>query len=198
MDKPANTDLPIHPLIRERYSPRAFTDKAVAADDLTLLLEAARWAASCFNDQPWRFLVATREDPEAHATMLGCLVEFNQSWASAAPVLILCVAARNFETTGKENAHARHDLGLAMGNLSLQASALGLSLHMMAGIDREAARAAYGIPDDFDVVTGVALGYAGAADSLPDALAERERAPRTRKPLEELVFTGAWGQPRRA
>ncbi|MCA9659044.1 MAG: nitroreductase family protein [Myxococcales bacterium] len=198
MDKPANTDLPIHPLIRGRYSPRAFADKAVAAGDVTLLLEAARWAASCFNDQPWRFLVATRERPEGHAKMLGCLVESNQRWASAAPVLLLCVAARNFERSGKANAHARHDLGLAMGNLSLQAGALGLSLHIMAGIDREAARAAYGIPEDFDVVTGVAVGYAGAPDSLPAELAERERAPRSRKPLEELVFADAWGEPRRA
>ncbi|MEZ4382179.1 MAG: nitroreductase family protein [Nannocystaceae bacterium] len=198
MDKPANTDLPLHPLIRDRHSPRAFADAPVAAADLTLVFEAARWAASCFNDQPWRFIVATRDEPEAHAKIAACLFETNRAWASAAPVLMICAAKRTFSMNGNENAHARHDLGLAMGNMTLQAGALGLALHMMGGIDRDAAREAFAIPDDFDVVSGVALGYPGDPASLPAALAERERAPRSRKPLDELVFTDTWGAARRA
>jgi len=198
MENPANTELKLLDLLRSRYSPRAFADRPVDAGDLDLLFEAARWAPSCFNEQPWRFVVATREDPEAHATMSAGLVESNRLWASKAPVLLLCTTSSTFAKNGKQNALAEHDLGLAMGNLTAQATALGLSLHMMAGINRDLLRESYGIPEDVAIVCAAAVGYAGPAELLPEALADRERAPRLRKPQAELVFSGRWGTPRSA
>ena len=196
MENPANTELKLLELLRTRYSPRSFADRPVDAGDLDLLFEAARWAPSCFNEQPWRFIVATREDPEAHATLSAGLAPSNQLWASKAPVLLLCTTSSTFAKNGKPNALAEHDLGLAMGNLTAQATALGLSVHMMAGINRDQLRASFGIPEDVAIVCAAAVGYAGPADLLPEALAERERAPRVRKPQAELVFSGRWGSPR--
>ena len=194
MDKTAKTDFPIHELIAERWSPRAFDERAVSAETLGTLLEAARWAPSCFNEQPWSFIVATRDDAEEFDKLLGCLVEANRAWARNAPVLMLSVAARNFERNGKPNRHAVHDVGLAVGTLTLQATALGLGVHQMAGILPDHAKEVYRIPEEHEVVAGIAIGYRGDPGSLPDALRERELAARSRKPASEFTFRSMWGR----
>lgn len=193
--KTAVTDHPIHELIADRWSPRAFADTRVEAEALGSLFEAARWAASCFNEQPWRFLVASRDtDPDGHARLATCLMSGN-AWAARAPVLALSVAKRTFTRNDKPNRHAAHDVGLAVGNLSIQAQACGLVLHQMGGFDGEKARAELGIPDDHDPIAMIAIGYPGAADSLPDELAARERAPRERLPLRSILFGAGWEHP---
>ncbi len=193
--KAARTDYPVLDVIARRWSPRAFDERPVERKKLLQLLEAARWASSCFNEQPWRFFVATRDEPARYERLLACLNERNRTWAHLAPVLMLTVAKRTFARNGNPNRHAWHDVGLAMGNLLAQATALGLYAHQMAGILPDQARALLQIPDDYDVVTGVALGYLGDPERLPEDRQEAERKPRSRKPLGELVFGGAWGQP---
>lgn len=194
MDKSPDTRFPIHPLIAERWSPRAFADRAL--DDATLgsLLEAARWAPSCFNEQPWRFLVATRDDAEGFERLGSCLVEAN-GWAKSASVLMLSVARTTFERNDKENRHAWHDVGLAAENLVLQAQALGLATHQMAGFDAARAREVLGIPDGFEPVAMIAVGYRAEPESLPAKLAEREVAPRERRPLGAIAFGAGWETP---
>lgn len=185
----------LHELIRNRWSPRAFADKDVAAEDLASILDAGRWAASSYNEQPWRFIVATRQQPEAFEKLLGLLLPFNQAWAKAAPVLILIVAKKSFSHNQQPNRHALHDAGAALANMFLQATALGLHGHGMAGFDSERAKTELEIPEDYEPAAFVALGYAGSPDSLPEGLREREMAPRQRKPLSELTFGSRWGVP---
>jgi nitroreductase len=180
-------------LIRRRWSPRAFADKDVSADDLKKLFEAARWAASSFNEQPWRFLVGRRGD-ETYKKIFGALVEFNQSWAKSAPVLVLSVAKKTFSANGQPNRYGLHDTGAATTLLSLQATANGLHTHSMAGFDAEQARASFAIPSDYDIGAVTALGYFGDPESLPDQMQKTEVAPRQRKPLEEFVFSD-WDKP---
>lgn len=194
MQKPAPTDHPIHELLRLRWSPRAFDPRAVEREKLLSLLEAARWAASSYNEQPWSFLLATKEKPDEFARLLDCLGEFNQSWAKSAPLLMLSVAQRDFARNQKPNRHALHDVGLATAQLVIQAQALGLSAHQMAGFDTAKARAAFDIPASHEPVAVIALGYAGDPETLPDDLRERERAARERKPLTAFVFQGKWGR----
>ncbi|MCA9473335.1 MAG: nitroreductase family protein [Nitrospirales bacterium] len=194
MSKTAKTQFPIHPLLQERWSPRAFSEALVEETKLQSLLEAARWAASCFNEQPWNFLIATKRQQAEYDRMLSCLAEANQIWAKQAPVLMLTVAKLRFAHNGKPNPHAYHDIGLAVGNLVVQATALGLAVHQMAGIFPDKARSTYGIPEHYEAVTGVAIGYIGDPHSLPDALRERELAERTRNPVSTFAFQGSWGQ----
>lgn len=196
MDKTAETYSPVHPLIAERWSPRAFKDRPVEPEKLASLLEAARWAASCFNEQPWSFLVATREDEDEFERIAACLVEAN-SWARKAGVLMLSVASTTFARNGKPNRHGMHDLGLAVGNLSLQAQAEGLSVHQMAGFDAERARTTLSLPPDVEPMAVIAIGYRGSPESLPAELAAREREPRKRKALDTFVFGAGWGKPYR-
>jgi nitroreductase len=195
MDKPALNDHPIHDLLRKRWSPRAFANRPVEGEKLLSLLEAARWAPSSFNEQPWAFIFATHEQPAEYARVLSCLVEFNQSWAKAAPVLLLGVAHLVFERNQQPNRHAAYDLGAAAANLTFQATAMGLFVHQMAGILPEKARAEFHIPEGWDVMTGIAVGYPGDTNSLPDELRKRETSPRTRKPLASFMFTGDWATP---
>jgi nitroreductase len=177
-------------IILKRWSPRAFSDKPVSSADLTKIFTAAAWAASSFNEQPWRFLVGKKGD-ETYAKIFDSLAEFNQGWAGSAPVLILSVGKRTFTHSGQPNAHALHDTGAASANFSLEATALGLHTHGMAGFDRDKARASFGIPEDFEVGAVWALGYLGDPTVLPDPMKAMETAPRTRKPLSEFVFS-AW------
>lgn len=179
--------------IQNRRSLRSFADKPVSPETLEVLFEAARWAASCFNEQPWRFIYATRENPEEFECLAACLAGFNPNWANKAPVLIVTLAAKHFAANGKPNRHAQHDVGLAMGNLSLQAVSLGLTVHEMAGFDAAKVVADLGVPEEFEPVTMAAVGYPGTPDQLSDALREKELAPRSRKPLAELVFRGTFG-----
>ncbi|MBD2570110.1 nitroreductase family protein [Anabaena lutea] len=191
-EKLAPTQYPVHELIRSRWSPRAYSNQPVEQDKLRSILEAARWAPSSYNHQPWRFIVATKDDPTEYNRLLSVLVEFNQGWAKNAPVLILAVAKLHFDD-GKVNRHAFHDVGLALENLAIQATALGLSVHQIAGFDVDKARKEYQIPDEYDPATALTVGYPGDPQILTDGLRERELALRVRKPLQEFVFSGEWG-----
>jgi len=195
MDKIADTDHPVHDLVARRWSPRAFESRAVPADDLRAVLEAARWAPSCFNEQPWRFLVARRDDVDAFETMLSCLGESNRVWARNAGALVLTVARETFTHNDAPNAHAWHDVGLASAQLTLEATARGLAVHPMAGIVRDRIREVYAVPDGHAPVTAMAIGYPGSPDALPEALRKREVAPRARRPQPEFVYSGTWGTP---
>jgi len=195
MEKIAETQVPIHELIRRRWSPRAFSDLPVEPDKLLSLFEAARWAASASNEQPWAFLVASQQDSKNYEGMLSVLVDFNRGWAHKAPVLILTLAHIKFEKDGRPNRHAFYDLGQAAANLTLQATALGLTTRQMAGFNAEAARERLAVPEGWEPVSVIALGYPGDPDSLTEKLRQREIAPRQRKPLESFVFSGAWGHP---
>ncbi|BAY99724.1 nitroreductase [Tolypothrix tenuis PCC 7101] len=190
--KLAPTEYPVHDFIRSRWSPRAFSDRAVEPEKLLSLLEAARWAPSSFNHQPWSFIVATKEDATEYNRLFSTLVEFNQGWAKNAPVLILAIAKIRTDD-GKTNRHAFHDVGLAIENLILQATSLGLFAHQIGGFNADTAREIYQIPADYEPATVLTIGYPGDPQNLPDGLRDRELAPRTRKPLSEFVFTGQWG-----
>jgi nitroreductase len=193
-NKNATPAHPIHELIAERWSPYAYAERPVAADVLRSLFEAARWAPSSYNEQPWSYIVATREEPAEFERVLACLVEGNQAWARAAPVLAIGCASLLFALNGKPNAAAAHDLGLASGNLCLEATARGLFVHQMIGILPEKARTVFNVPDGVQPLTGIAIGYAADPNTMPDKLKERDLAPRKRKAVTEFVFGGAWGK----
>ncbi|HEX7619555.1 MAG TPA: nitroreductase family protein [Verrucomicrobiae bacterium] len=193
--KKAVTDYPIQHALSDRWSPYGFEDRPVSEADLRSLFEAARWAASSYNEQPWNYLVATREDPREFERLLGCLVEANQAWAKAAPVLVLGVVSLRSAKNNQANRAAVHDLGLAAGNLSVEATARGLSVHQMIGILPDKAREVYQIPAHYEAWTALAIGYKADPATLPEALKERDLAPRQRRPLGKFVFTGQWGQP---
>lgn len=180
-------------VILQRWSPRAFSAKPISRHDLRKIFEAARWAASSYNEQPWRFLVGHKGD-STYQKIFDSLVEFNQSWAGSAPVLILSAASKNFAHNGAPNNYAVHDTGAATAYLSLQAAALGLHTHSMAGFHPDRARAAFDIPDSYHIGAVTALGRLGDVDDLPEGLLERELAPRVRKPLHEIVLSH-WGHP---
>lgn len=191
--KNATPDHPIHELITQRWSPYAFADRPVLDADLRSLFEAARWSASSYNEQPWRYIVATKADPERFAKLLSCLVEGNRGWATAAPVLALGCTSLNFTMNGKPNAAAQHDLALASSSLTFEATARGLFVHQMIGILPDEARKVYHIPEGFLPLTGLAIGYAADPATLPEKLRERETTPRKRKEISEFVFSGQWG-----
>ncbi|MCA9665155.1 MAG: nitroreductase family protein [Myxococcales bacterium] len=194
--KAARTSAPVHPLIAGRWSPRGF-DSERALDDETIrsLLEAARWAASSRNEQPWRFIVGRRGAGQAHARVLETLDQSNAQWAQQAPLLLVSVAKRGWSRDGSPNRHALHDVGLAVAQLTLQATALGLGAHQMAGFSPRRARELFAVPEDFEPVAVIAIGYRAALEALDDDLRQRELAQRTRKPLSELAFADRWGEP---
>lgn len=193
--KSAATDHPILKILAERWSPYGFDDRLVAEGDLRSLFEAARWAASSYNEQPWNYLVASRENAPEFGRLLTCLVAANQAWARSAPVLVLSVVSLRFAENKQDNRAAVHDLGLAAGNLVVEATARGLSVHQMIGILPEKARELYQIPEHFEAWTAMAIGYPADPAKLPEALRQRELTPRQRKRLSKFVFTGQWGQP---
>jgi nitroreductase len=195
--KQAKHDHPIHELITQRWSPYAFSDQDVSDQDLCSLFEAARWAASSYNEQPWSYIVAKKTDTEEFKQMLSCLVEANQAWAEAAPVLAIGCTRLVFERNGKPNAVAVHDLGLASANLTFEATSRGLSVHQMSGIVPEKAIELFGIPPQTIPVTALAIGYAAAPNELPAKYLERDLSPRPRKALAEFVFGSKWGTPTR-
>lgn len=197
MHKPAISQTPIHDIIANRWSPRAYdANKPVSQDQIISVLEAARWAPSCFGDQPWRFVVCDKTtNPDAWQQAYDCLVPGNQTWAQHAPVLLLIAANTLFGHNQKPNRWAPYDTGAATENLCLQATALGLFTHQMGGFDAAKAQAAFAIPEQYTLMAMVTLGYAAAADILPDDLRERELAERARKPLGELFFNGTWDKP---
>jgi nitroreductase len=186
-------DHPVHALITKRWSPYSFASRSVPDEDLRSLFEAARWAPSSYNEQPWNYIVAKKENPEEFQRLLSCLVEGNQVWAKAAPVLALGIAKLRFARDDQPNRAAIHDLGLAAGNLVVEATARGLSVHQMIGILPDKAREIYAIPEGYEPLTGIAIGYAGDPKALPEGLRDRDLTRRPRKPLKEFVFSQTWG-----
>jgi nitroreductase len=193
MHKPAATQYPVHELIRERWSPRAFSEKAVSPEILQSLFEAARWAPSSNNEQPWAFLVGTRGDGNTFRKILGTLVEFNQTWAKHAPVLAIAVSELAFAKNGHSNRNASYDTGAAVSQLTTEATSRGLFVHQMAGFDPHKGAETFAVPNGWEPIAAFAIGYAGDPQTLPESLRERELAPQTRKPLHEFVMSGQWG-----
>ncbi len=191
--KQATPAHPIHELIAGRWSPYAFADRPVSIDDLRSLFEAARWAASSYNEQPSSYIVATRQDAAEFERLLSCLVEGNQAWAKAAPVLAIGCTSLRFRLNGQPNAAAVHDLGLASAGLTLEATARGIYVHQMIGIVPDRVSELYAVPEGVQPTTGLAIGYVADPGTLPDNIRQRDLAPRTRRPVSEFVFTGKWG-----
>ena len=183
-------DSAIHPLLSQRRSPYHWDGaRNVSPDDLRALFEAARWTMSSYNEQPWRYIVGDRaRDPELWQRVLNVLVEGNQAWAKNVPVLVLGVFSKSFAYNGKDNKAAAHDLGAASASLTVEATARGLHVHQMIGLEPEKAHAEFGLDDDLEVFTALAIGYAAEDDG--SELAERDRRPRERKPLEDLILAG--------
>ena len=194
MKNPAPTDFPVHELIANRWSPRAFSEKEIAPADLRSLFEAARWAPSSNNEQPWAFLVATRNDPEEFSNALQPLVEFNANWAKHAYVLGYAVSELHFAKNNSPNRNAQYDTGSAMAMLSTEATSRGLMVHQMAGFDPDTAREVFDIPSGWDAIAAFAIGYPGDPASLPEPYRSRETSPRVRKPIRDFVMSGKWGQ----
>ncbi|WP_164104614.1 nitroreductase family protein [Candidatus Laterigemmans baculatus] len=189
----SETDHEVLPAIAERWSPYRFEPRVVEDAKVLRCLEAARWAASSYNDQPWSFMFARRQDGKAFETALSCLLEANQQWAQHAGVLLLTVIRTTFRRNGKPNRVALHDLGAAAAGMALQATAEGLQVHQMAGVNLSRVRQAYRVPEGHEPQTAIAIGYPGEARDADDPLASRDRQPRTRLPLSEQVFAGVWG-----
>ena len=195
--KVAKTQVPIHELVARRWSGRAFDrDRPLERVQLIALLEAARWAPSCYGDEPWRVIVWDRlQDESLWRKAFECLGEWNQRWVKNAPVLMLTVADSVFEKNGKPNRWGQHDTGAAGENLYLQAAALGLMAHPMGGFDADKARRVFAIPEQFAPMAMIAVGHPAPAEVLEGEYRELELAGRTRKPLGERFFEGGWGTP---
>jgi nitroreductase len=197
MTRRAPTDREILDVLAARHSSRAIdSDEPVDRETLATLLEAARWAPSSFNEQPWRYIIL--DEAEGLEAARACLSETNRAWAGNAPVLILSSVSLLLARNGRPNRHAAHDVGMANMALALQATHLGLALRMMAGFDFERAREAFGVPEGFEPLTLIAVGHSVPAETLPEPIQEKERAPRQRKALSEIVFDGHWGRPLRS
>ena len=201
MQKTAVTQQPINTLIANRWSARAFDpSKSVSHEQITALCEAARWAPSCFGDEPWRFIVCQKNNvlpTEDNSWQLAfdCLAASNQIWAKNASVLILVCAETLFGHNQTPNRWAQYDTGAAAENLCLQASGMGLMAHQMGGFIADVARETFKIPAQIIPMAMIAIGYEGNVDSLTDDLKTRELATRKRKPIGELFFTETWGKP---
>lgn len=195
MERPAVTDSPLIEPIRQRWSPYEFADHPVEPAKLRILFDAARWAANSFNEQPWRYIVATKDRPLEFETMLDCLTPGNQAWARFVPVLALSFMKKTFTYNRKPNRVALHDVGAASAHLTLQAEALGLKVHQMAGIEMGRIASVYRVPEEFEAVAGLAIGYPGHNPALPEEFRQRDRGQRSRKPFSEFVFSGSWENP---
>jgi nitroreductase len=197
LEKKAETSVPIHELLARRWSPRAYDPtRPVAAEQLKALLEAGRWAPSCNGDEPWRYLVWERNrDPLGWQKAFDCLTGSNQAWVRNAPLLMLSCAGSKFVHNDKPNRWAQHDTGMASLSIVLQAVALGLIAHQMAGFDADKARAAFRIPDDFTPMAMIAIGYQAEPATLPPDIKAKELAPRKRRPLRERFFGTEWAGP---
>lgn len=196
MEKKARTNYPINDLLVRRWSPRSFSPKIPGKEIVLSLFEAARWAPSCFNEQPWSFIFATKEDPDEFQALLDCLSPKNAKWASRAPVLVAAVASEKFASTGEKNPMALHDVGMAVENLLLEATSKGLFAHPTAGFDGDKVIRTYSVPEGHRPVVIVALGYSGETGDLPEDLREAETSQRDRKPIYEFTYRRTWGDNR--
>ena len=189
--KHAVTDIPVEPLLLTRWSPRAFSDRPVSDADITTIFTAGSWAASSYNEQPWRFILGRKtggQPNEAYTKIFNALLPMNQAWAKLAPVLYASFAKKTFTSNGKPNKVAPHDVGAASANMSLEATSLGLYTHGMGGFDADLLRASFGVPSDFEPIACWALGYLGDPANLPENFRLPEQSPRDRKPLSAFLF----------
>jgi len=196
-EKPARTSVPIHELIAYRWSGRAFdADKPVSRTQVIALLEAARWAPSCYGDEPWRYILWDRNRSEfSWQKAFDCLSTGNQIWAVNAPILLVALASRAFRDNGRPNRWGEYDTGAASENLCLQAAAMGLMAHQMGGFDPEQVRDSFSIPDPYRPMAMIAVGHPSRPEDLDSKLRERETAERRRRPLAETFFEDSWDTP---
>lgn len=197
IEKKAITQVPIHELLASRWSGRAFDpDRLLAHEQILALLEAARWAPSCFGDQPWRYVICDKQsNRQAWDTGLSCLSEGNQGWARNAPLLILSLADSQFMTRDSANRWGQHDTGAASENLCLQATAMGMMAHQMGGFDKDKAAEVFAVPDRYEPMAMIAVGYQLALEAIDEEQKERELKERARWPLGENFFDGTWDKP---
>lgn len=191
-DKIAETEYPVIDLVNNRWSPRAFSSTPIDNEKIMSLLEAARWTPSCFNEQPWSFIIFKKENQEEFSKIIGVLSSRNQLWAKNAPLIVLSVARINFERNGKFNKHSLHDVGAAVTNLTLQATSMGLFVHQMAAFDAEKAKEQFNIPEGFEPVAAIAISYYGNQDDLSKEFIKSETLERNRKFINEFTFEGDW------
>jgi len=196
-DKLAQTAQPVHEIVAQRWSARAIDPgRTITRAEVTAVLEAARWAPSCFGDEPWRYLVFDKSvDPQSWQAAFECLAEGNQVWVTNAPVLFAALAGSAFRRNGKPNRWGQYDTGAASENLCLQAAAMGLVAHQMGGFDGARLAERFGIPDAYTPMAMIALGHPGDPAGLPDGLRETELGERRRQPLSEIAFAGRWANP---
>jgi nitroreductase len=196
LDRPAPTTLPVHDLLKRRWSPRAFDpNRPVTREQLKVLLEAGRWAPSCNGDEPWRYLIWDKgRDPQGWQKAYDCLNENNKKWVKNVPLLMLSCAGSAFEATGKPNRWTQHDTGAASVSMALQAVAMGLIVHQMGGWDADKARAAFAIPAEYTPMAMIAVGYQASPEILDEETKAKEMRPRARKPVAERFFEGGWGK----
>jgi nitroreductase len=191
--KTANPQHDILSVFAERWSPRAFADRRVEPKKIRRMLEAARWAMSSYNEQPWRYVVASRhENPDEYERLLRCMNEWNQEWAENAPVLMMSFYKKTFSKNGDPNRCAPHDVGAASAALTFQATSMNLYVHQMAGILKDVAQETYDVPDDFEPMAGLAVGYLGDPEMLGEGQRDSEEAPRSRRSLDQFVFGDTW------
>src|SRR5688572_16751877 len=193
-ERTISTDYEIHTLLAERRSPRAFAADMIEPEKLQRIFEAARWAPSSSNEQPWRFIVGIKGNGLVYDKIFSTLSERNQNWAQPAPVLAIGVAKKEFSHNDKPNRFHQYDTGQAVAYLTMQAMVEGVFIHQMGSYSASQARELFNIPDDFEPMAAMVLGYLGDPSILPEDLRERETGPRRRRPLAETVFGDVWGQ----
>ena len=181
-------DYQLNELLQKRWSPRAFADKMLTNEQVLTLFEAARWAASCNNEQPWRFVWSLKDGSDKYNKLFECLKPGNQEWVASAPLVILTVIHKVFTASGKPNDWAAHDLGLAIGNLTTQATSMDIFVHSMAGFDKDKAIELFSLPEDYEPMTMIAVGYLGDPAMLSEFNQKREAELQSRKPLTELFL----------
>lgn len=194
MKKQAPVTYPIHSLIAERWSPRAYSEAEIPSDTIKRLFEAARWAPSSSNDQEWRFIIGFKGD-ETYQKIFDTLVEFNQLWAGEAPVLILACGDTISRKTGKFSPIFSYDVGQAVAMLSIQATHEGLFVHQMGGYDKKKAKELFDIPAEVEPLAVMSIGYPGDAEKLHPNLKPMEKAKRVRNNFDTFVFTKKYGEP---
>jgi len=180
----------IRNLIHKRFSPRAFADKMVSSEQMEILFEAAQWAPSARNEQPWRFFYTTKDTVEQYNAYFSILNEWNQKWAQSAPVIIIAVAKMNYSHNNSPNSFAIYDLGQAVAYLSLQATEMGLYMHQMGGFYPDKAKMVLELPEGYNAITAIVLGYKGDLERIPAEYQKMEDVKRERLPLNSLVFQG--------
>ena len=178
----------IHSIIRERYSTVTFSSKPIEEEKLAALFEAARWAPSAFNEQPWRFIVGVKGKDDSYEKIYNTLMEANQAWAKFAPVLVISIALKNSSVTGKPNRFAQYDTGMAVGNILAQATSMGLLVHQMGGFSVTNAKEYFDIDDKYEVMAAMAIGYKGDIDLFPEDIQEREKKKRVRHPIDTFFL----------